>query len=361
MRLRWLSVRDYRNIAHLELTLDEGVNVVSGGNAEGKTNFLESIWMLTGAKSFRTARDAELIRRGQTCARLDAVFYAEQREKKLSLEIDAEGRRISLGGAPFKRAAAFAGCFCCVCFSPDDLFLVSGAPAERRRFLDTALCQIYPSYLQNIRRLARQVAQRNALLKNAAYVGAALDLIESFDEEIAALTAAVTSVRSRYTAQLQEKARRYYETLSGGLEQADFRYGSTVFSDDDYSPQAALAALAAARGDDMRAGFSTIGCHRDELEIRLCGENGRCYSSQGQKRSLVLAMKLAEADIFESIVGEKPVLLLDDVLSELDENRQTFLIDCLGGSQAVITGCDETAIQSRIRARIFRIKGGRLP
>ena len=153
MRLRWLSVRDYRNIAHLELTLDEGVNVVSGGNAEGKTNFLESIWMLTGAKSFRTAHDAELIRRGQTCARLDAVFYAEQREKKLSLEIDAEGRRISLGGAPFKRAAAFRRmtCFWCLAHRPS-----AGAFSIRRSVRSIrAICRISGGWRGRWRRKTR--------------------------------------------------------------------------------------------------------------------------------------------------------------------------------------------------------------
>lgn len=360
MRLISISVSDFRNIESLEIKLDGGVNVICGRNAEGKTNLLESIWMLTGAKSFRTSRDGELIKKGRDFAKIIAAFFSEGREKEIKLSVTSEGREISLNRAPAKRASSFAGTFCCVCFAPDNMSLVSGAPSERRRFLDTSLCQLYPSYIKSLKRMTRLNEQKNSLLKSIRSVPAAFELLEAFDSDLAAVNTEITLARLKYLCELKERAAYYYEILSESREKLDFSYCSTLFGDETPSVDIALKALEKARGEDIKAGYSTVGAHRDELLILLCGQNGRSFSSQGQKRSIVLSMKLAEADIFEKITGERPVLLLDDVLSELDEKRQSFLISCLENTQAVITGCDESSIKSRIKARIFKIEGGKI-
>lgn len=360
MILNEIQIRNYRNIEKISTRLNGGVNVVCGENAEGKTNFLESVWMLTGGKSFRSSRDAELVRHGEEKAVVEAGFFSQQREQQIKLEITGEGREISLNRAPFKRASSFAGCFCCVCFAPGNMALVSGPPSERRRFLDTALCQLYPSYMKNLKRLSRLTAQKNSLLKNSYGVSAALDLIETFDEDLAAMSAEITAARIRYLEMLTKGAADYYATLSSGKESIDLKYRSTLFKESEATYQNAIEAMKKSRADDMRAGFCTVGPHRDEIEISLCGESGKSFGSQGQKRSIVLALKLAEADTFETVTAQRPVLLLDDVLSELDEKRQTFLIDCLRQTQSIITGCDESAIKSRIEAKIFKISGGKL-
>ena len=359
MILKTLDVCDFRNIAKISAAFDGGANVVCGMNAEGKTNLLESIWLLTGAKSFRGSRDSELIKRGCAVSSVDGSFFLEKRIQQIRLTISEAGREISLNKAPLKRASSFAGTFCCVCFSPNDMAIVAGAPSERRRFLDTALCQLYPSYLRALKNLTRLTAQKNALLKSSRSVSAALELVESYDGELAAATAEVTRSRISYLSLLSEKASEYYYLLSGESEQVSLEYTSSIFGG-EISEAAALSAIKKARPADMAAGFCTTGAHRDDIDIKICGVSGRSFGSQGQKRSAVLAMKLAETDVFKKITGERPVLLLDDVLSELDEQRQTSLIQCISGEQAVITGCDETAIRSRIDAKIMHIKGGAL-
>lgn len=359
MKLLSLTAENFRNLDCLSAQFDSGVNVICGANAAGKTNLLESVWMLTGAKSFRTSRDADLIMRGRPGARLTACFYSFSREQNIVFSVNGDGRTISLNKSPEKRASAAAGEFCCVCFSPAHMALVDGAPAERRRFLDTALCQLYPSYLGAAKKYARLVSQKNALLKSCYTVSAACELVDSFDFELAALSQYIVKVRMDYTARINAAAQKYYFVLSGEREQIEIKYASTLFTGEPTAEEAA-AALAKCRAADLKCGFCTVGPHRDELEISLCCESGRQFGSQGQKRSIVLAMKLAEAEEFENISSERPVLLLDDVLSELDEKRQTYLIDCLQNTQTIITGCDEQAIKSRIAAKIFKISGGRL-
>lgn len=359
MKLISLAADNYRNLSGLFTELDEGVNVICGANAAGKTNLLEAVWMLTGAKSFRTSRDADLIMRGRESAVLNAAFYSQSRRQELRLSVTTEGRAISLNKAPETRASAAAGEFCCVCFSPSHMALIEGSPAERRRFLDTALCQLYPAYLGSAKRYARLVNQKNALLKSCYTVSAACELVDSFDDELASLAQYIVKMRIDYTESINRLAKKYYSVLSGEREDIELRYRSTLF---DGNPNVADAAAAFAknRAADLKCGFCTVGPHRDELLISLCSESGRQFGSQGQKRSIVLAMKLAEAEQFEAVSGERPVLLLDDVLSELDEKRQTYLIDCLVNTQTIITGCDEEAIKSRIAAKILKIADGRL-
>lgn len=360
MRLTHLELTDHRNIPHAVLDPDPHLTVLCGPNGQGKTNLLEGIWLLTGGKSFRGAKDAELIRRGCEFSVLEGTVETADSEKEIRLTVGARtsqrpGRTAKLNGVDQGRAAALAGNFQAVVFEPDLLSLVKGGPEGRRRFLDSALCQIYRPYLVALRRYMRLVAQKNALLKSYEITPGGALLLDAYDEQLAQYGGQIMAHRQRFTAALAPAAAANYRDISHGAEELELRYQPCAAGAD---PAAALAErLAAMRQAELRAGFCLTGPHREDLDIRLDGQPARIFGSQGQQRSCVLSMKLAEAAVIGELFGEHPVLLLDDVLSELDDERQTYLLTRMGEHQTIVTTCD-TAAFSRTNGQIVRINGG---
>ncbi len=352
------ALTDYRNIASLTFLPDQGVNVICGDNGHGKTNLLESVFLLTGARSFRGGKDASLIRRACDFSILESAFFSEGRPQGIRMTVSEKGRLASLNKGTEKKAAGLVGHFCCVVFSPEHLELVKGSPENRRRFIDTALCQISPGYLAALKTYTRLLNQRNSLLKDSGYVSAALEMLDIYDGQFAQAAAQLTAARRDFVADLLPVAQASYAQISNGREALDFGYESTLFGDEDADIEIALMVLREARGADQRSGFSTIGPHRDDLQITLNGESARLFGSQGQQRSAVLSLKLAEADLMHKRLGEQPVLLLDDVLSELDPNRQDFLIEKVLGTQAIITCCEPELVIKRADAKVFRMENG---
>lgn len=354
------ALQNYRNIDALEFYPSRGVNVVCGENGHGKTNLLESIFLLTGARSFRGGKDAALIRQGQDFALIESGFFSDGRPQEIRMTLSDKGRAASLNKGTEGKAAALVGNLCCVVFSPEHLELVKGSPEIRRRFLDTALCQMSPTYLSNIKRYNRLVSQRNSLLKDAQYVAAAFEMLDVYDSQFIETASIVTDQRRAFTAELLPLAQRNYAAISGGREQISFSYKSTLFSGDGADFDEGLMTLTAARGDELRMGYCTIGPHRDDLVIQLDGRDAKVFASQGQQRCIVLALKLAEAELMEIRLSERPVLLLDDVLSELDASRQDYLIASLTDTQAVITSCAPELIADRTDAEVFTMMDGQL-
>ena len=323
MRLNRLAVTDYRNLSAAVLEPAPQLTVLCGANGQGKTNLLEAVWLLTGGKSFRGAKDAELIRRGADFAVLEAAFEAGDRPQEIRLTVGAKGtqrpgRTVRLNGADRGRAASIAGTFTAVAFDPNHLSLVKGGPEGRRHFLDAALCQLYPGYLAAERRYLRVVAQKNALLK-------AYDITPGGDVLL---------------DQLAPAAAANYRDISSGAEKLEIQYCPCC---DPGSPEALAAKLREVKNTELRAGFCLTGPHREDLEILIDGQPGKIYGSQGQQRSAVLSMKLAEASVAGEVLGEHPVMLLDDVLSELDDARQTYLLTRIEDKQTFVTTCDSAA------------------
>ena len=360
MRLDRLTVQDYRNLRAATLAPAPRLTVLCGPNGQGKTNLLESIWLLTGGKSFRGAKDAELIRRGQEFAVVEGAFEAGGRPQALRLTVGAKesarpGRRARLNGADRGRAAAVAGTFTAVVFDPNHLSLVKGGPEGRRHFLDAALCQLYPGYLAALRRCARLTAQKNALLKAYDITPGGDVLLDTYNEGLAAAGAEVMRRRAGYLDRLAPLAAANYRDISSGAETLALRYLPCCEPD-----AGALAAkLAAVRTAELRAGFCLAGPHREDIEILLDGQPGKIYGSQGQQRSAVLAMKLAEATVAGDVLGEHPVMLLDDVLSELDDGRQTYLLTRIEDKQTFVTTCDSAAF-ARTNGKLVHIAGGQI-
>lgn len=352
--MKVLSLRHagYRNLEAGVFAPGEGVNVICGKNAQGKTNLLEALWLFTGGRSFRGVRDGDLIRRGEAQAKLALSFYRDDRAQEAALALVGNRRQASLNGVPLRSPGQLVGQVCAVIFSPEHIALVREGPAGRRAFLDGALCQIRPGYARLLGRYQRTLSQRNALLKDIPRHCELEDTLAVWDEKLVQDGARIVAQRTAYLELLGPAAAGQYSGLSHGRETLALSY--------QHSAPDLRAALRAGRRQDIRQGFTGAGPHRDDLNLLLDGENARSFGSQGQKRSIVLALKLGEAAILEARTGEKPLVLLDDVLSELDAGRQEYLLNHLAGCQVFITCC-EPGQAARLRGgRVFAVEAGRV-
>lgn len=362
MRLCSFCVQNFRNITSLSFTPSSALNVICGKNGQGKTNLLEGIWLLSGGKSFRGGKDAELIRRGCESARIDAEIYPAHREEAdkllltVSRSVQNPARASRMGrrnGADPQRASRLAGVFPAVVFAPVHLGLIKGGPEGRRRFIDAALCQLYPGYIEHLRRYTRLLTQKNALLKEDGRPDESL--LEVFDRQLSEAGSALIKKRLAYTKNIAPVAAACYEAISAGRETLTLLYRPSIQNGED--AEAFLFALRNARRADRYARFATAGPHRDDLSVLIDGEEAKVWASQGQQRSAVLALKIAEATEIEHIVKETPVLLLDDVLSELDATRQDFLLNRIEGKQVFVTSC-ETDLFTKTGGLLFEMDSG---
>ena len=361
MRVNKLEFDRFRNLQAGTLVPCENVNVITGENAQGKTNLLEALWLFTGARSFRGAKDKELIRIGEEECRLSLDFFAAGRDQNAVITVKNK-RTAELGGIKLPSAAKLAGVFCGIVFSPAHLSLIKGGPAERRRLVDAAYCQLRPAYVHTLNEYTRILAQRNALCKAQDTSEAADELMELWDRQLAKCGCLIIHARQVYLKRMLPVARKIYEGLSSGKETLWLSYRPTVPITEGMTAAEIAAAfyeqLKASREADRAAGFTTVGPHRDDVEVTVDEKNARSFASQGQQRSAVLAMKLAEATVLEEVTGEKPIALLDDVMSELDTSRQEYILNHLHDWQVFITCCDSTPLFRLIDGREFKMKQG---
>jgi len=369
MYIQEISLHDFRNIESCRLIPCRGVNVICGQNAQGKTNLLEAIWLFTGAKSFRMAKDAQMIRWDSPYADLNLSFFSEKREQTARITISAaERKKIWLNEIEKKSASALIGNFCAVVFSPAHLSLVKGAPAERRRFLDTAICQLHPTYIQTLAGHQRALAQRNALLRDVRYHSELIDTLDYWDSQLVLYGTQIFLRRHQFIRDLSIKAGKIYRGISSDREELTLGYHSVFLPQeetDENSPDFYKEAahryeqmLRAGRRQDLVTGTTAVGAHRDDLLLRLDGMPAREYGSQGQQRSTALALKLGECDLFGEALGEAPVILLDDVMSELDDRRQKYILQNIKDRQVFITCCDGSLFAHSRGACFFRAKDG---
>ena len=355
MRINNLECSGFRNLAPLQIEPSPGINVIYGENAQGKTNLLESIWMCSGMKSFRGAKDAELKGFDTQCAKVRLCYTDLRREHTAELRI-AERRSASLNGVSLPSAAGLIGKFRAVVFSPAFLSIVQNGPAERRRFIDAAVCQLKPAYAQKLADYSRLLRQRNSLLKDIQMETALLDMLDVIDLQMSALAAEITAERTDYLSLLTPHADGIYSGLSGGRETLSFRYLRK--SGDEGSDYQDI--FKANRKTDLVLKSTTAGPHRDDVEICVNGISARLYGSQGQQRSCALTMKLAEASVVKAQTGEEPVTLLDDVMSELDTGRQDYILNHIKSRQVFITCCDPGTVLRLTEGKRFFIQNGQV-
>lgn len=335
MKILRFSWENFRNLPSGEFSPDGRVNVLFGKNAQGKTNLLEAMWLFTGERSFRGAKDAEMIGPLPSEPLLRLNFHGGGREQTAMIRFTEGRRRAEFNGVPKRSCSAMIGAFQAAVFSPEHLSLLQGGPAGRRSFIDAALSQIRPSYAALLAEYGRTLAQRNALLKEIARRPKLLDTLAVWDSRLVRDGEKVSARREEYLMKISGPAARFYSGMCRGKETLALRYEASTrsFAED----------LAACRRTDLLTGHTGVGPHRDDIGVLIDGRDARAYGSQGQKRSAVIALKLAEAEILTQESGETPVIFLDDVLSELDGDRQSFLLQKLDGFQVFLTCCEPPA------------------
>ena len=350
MKILSLSLKNFRNLNEIEISPCGETNVICGENAQGKTNIIEGIWLFTGAKSFRTNKDSDFLRFGSQKAVINLKFLSEGVENEAEITI-TDKRRVVLNQNKLSSPSLMAGKFNAVIFSPTDLKLVSDGPAVRRRFLDTAIGQIFPNYINLLKDYTRAVAQRNKVIKDFKYDSTLSIMLDVFEGEIANLGEKITKYRKKYIEMLNEFLPIIHSGISAGKETLETKYLYSFSGD-------FLSELKNSRQEDMYTGVTSIGPHRDDIDFKINGISARKFGSQGQKRSVALAVKLAEAEVINKNVGEWPVILLDDVMSELDVTRQNYILNHIKGMQSFITCCDDQNVKGLQMGKKFVINNG---
>lgn len=340
MYLKSLELRNFRNYNSLNLEINKGLNIFVGENAQGKTNIVESIYYMSSLKSHRTPRDKDLIKWGKSKAYIKAEIVKNYGETLIEFLLSNEEKKaIKINGVKKTRAVDVLGALNAVIFSPEDLRLVKEGPAIRRKFIDNELNQIRPKYHYAINQYNNCLMQRNALLKSAKYSNSAKNTIEVFSEQLADYGSFITEARYDFIKKLGLISKLMHRKITDGKEDLEIIYlhSSKEFIDKSQIKNELLKYYNEGINDDIARGITQAGPHRDDLTININGMDSRIYGSQGQQRTAALSLKLSELEIIKSEVGEYPVLLLDDVLSELDSGRQNFLLSSLKEIQTVVT------------------------
>ena len=365
MRILDLSLQGFRNYEHFQCDFSSGVNLIVGQNAQGKTNLLEAICYLSRGAAFRTRKEAELIRFGAEFAELQAAVESYGREQTLRAVMFAarRPRQLFLSGVKKASREDLDGVLNTVLFCPEDLSVLKSGAAERRRLLDDALCQLRPKYARALEEYKRLLAQKSAALRERQERPEMLELIPDYNERMAQTGAILITTRARYLRQLAEKAAAHHDAFSGGREALTLQYRTVSTVTDPAAPALTVYGwLREHQQSHYRAELESMQClsgpHKDDFEAALNGIPVRAFASQGQTRTAAVSLKLAERDLFEADTGELPVLLLDDVLSELDADRQDFVLNRIRSGQVFITCCEQDKLTER--GKTIRIEGGRL-
>jgi DNA replication and repair protein RecF len=366
MFLRRLALENYRNFDKIDLTIDQNVNIFIGPNAQGKTNLLEAIYVLALTKSHRTNQDKELIRWDQAQAFMHGEVDKKYGLNKLNLIISQQGKKAKINGLEQKKLSQFIGSLNVVLFAPEDLEIVKGVPGTRRRFLDMEIGQVYPSYLHDIMQYQKILVQRNNFLKQLFQLkNTKDDMLEVWNEQLVSYGVKIIKKRQSFIKKLQIWAEQVHSEITNGREQIRIQYEPSFdlqgSEDETVLFEQFMLKLKQIKEQEIRRGVSLIGPHRDDMLFFINHKEVQTYGSQGQQRTTALSLKLAELELIHQEVGEYPILLLDDVLSELDSYRQTQLIETFQNKvQTFITttGIESVNLNKLSAAAIFQVRNG---
>lgn len=368
MYIKRIELQDFRNYAKLEASFSEKVNIFIGNNAQGKTNLLEGIYMNAMARSFKTSKDKELIRFGREFCRVRITSFYDDDDHVTEIVINKDGRKgVKLDGVRINRTSELLDRIFIIVFSPEDMKIVKDEPEKRRRFIDRELCQVKPGYFSDLSNYKKVLKQRNTYLRESVIEPSILDI---WDRELSRYGAHIIVRRRQFIERIDKISREIHGRISGGRENLGLRYETSFdIPEEDgekkgsylsHVEQAFYDMLVKRRKEDMENRSTGRGPHRDDLKISADDIDLRKFGSQGQQRTAALSLKLSEIRLIEEEMGEKPILLLDDVLSELDNDRQTYLINSLGGNQLFITTADISGkvAKNLPEGKIFKIKAG---
>ena len=347
MRLETLKLRNFRNYEAISLELDPGVNLIVGQNAQGKTNLLEAIGYLGSGKSFRAQKSMEMIRFSQDFAEIEGDLFSQERQQSLRwvLFSGSRPRQIWRNGAKKKTAGEISGVLPTVLFCPEDLMILKMGGAQRRRFVDHGLCQLRPNYDAALGEYNRILEQKNKILKDHFENPALLEILPEYNARLCQVGALLVSYRARFLDSLGKAAANYHGQFSGGAEDFSLEYKTVSTVADPFAPVAQLREdlenhLQSHYRAELESGQCLTGPHKDDFSVSLSGIDLKAYGSQGQTRTAAISLKLAQRELMAREFGEEPVLLLDDVLSELDAGRQDFVLNQIVSGQVFITCCE---------------------
>ncbi|HHU63474.1 MAG TPA: DNA replication/repair protein RecF [Clostridiales bacterium] len=364
MYIELLKLVNYRNYNNLKLDLIPGLNVLVGDNAQGKTNILESIFFSCTGKSHRTSRDRELIRVNKEECFILTELQREEGKNVIEIRLKQQGKKIiKINGVAIRRLSELMGNLNVVIFSPEDLRLIKEGPRERRRFMDIQLCQMRPKYLYNLQQYNRILNQRNTLLKKIQTKAGLKKTLSIWDRQLVTQGCNIIKTRHWFLEKLGDIALNLHSDLTMGRETLNIKYVSSIEYNDLYEiEQSFMKVIEKNRERDIMLGSTQKGPHRDDFDIYINELDLKSYGSQGQHRTAALSLKLSGIDIIKEDVGEYPVLLLDDVMSELDTRRQQMLMSNLSRVQSVVT-CTDLSWTDHARGfdkKIFHVKQGRV-
>ena len=364
MIVRSIALDFFRNYVHLDARFSPEVNVIYGENAQGKTNLLEAVAYLSTASSHRARYDRELIQFGVDHAFVKAEVSARGRDFTLEARLGRGVRRqLYSNGVRLKSAGELSGVLNTVLFCPEDLYLIREGAATRRRFLDGCICQLRPKYAEALAEYRRLYEHKVRILRDWEEHPSLLDTLDEFNLRMAQTGALLIHYRARYCRALAEYAAQAHYECSGQREELELRYQTVSTVHDPFLPQEQLfAALMEHQQSHEQAEIASRLClsgpHKDDLEVLVNGRSARQFCSQGQVRTAALALKLADREIHRNTMGEYPIMLLDDVLSELDPRRQEYVLNRIAGGQVFITCCENDRLDALLSGKVFHIRGG---
>lgn len=370
MTVNHVRIDGFRNLEEVDFIPDPKYNIISGRNAQGKTNLIEAMWIMSGCRSFRGSKEKDYISLNGGKMTAEVKIADSVREQKIRFEMTkgAECRKtIHLNGVKQNGTKPLFDVFKCIAFIPDDTEIVRGSPEKRRNFIDMASSQINPVAVGHLNRHNAVMNQRNALLKEIMQGNAPPDVLEVWDRQASREGAYISFLRNEYVGKINDICGRLYRSISGGEETLGLEYKSNVYKAEDFKKLSLKEAeevyfrkLRETAGYDIRTGTTHAGVNRDDVIIRINGVSAKEFGSQGQVKSTALVMKLAQAEIFMKKSKEPPVVFLDDVMGELDEKRQRFVFGLVSGMQVFITTCNENAILPEIKGKVIYMDGGRI-
>ena len=363
MRVEQMTLRGFRNYEEAAVHFEDGINVISGENAQGKTNLLEAVYLLSGGRSFRTRFDREMIGFDREFAEICADIHAQERQQRIEILLRRGGKKTVTQNRVKKAPSELSETIKAVLFCPDDLNLIRDGAAARRKMMDLAICQLRPGYARLLSDYNRLYENKMRILRDYRDDPAMLDTFDEFSDGLARVSAQMIRFRASFVKRLAAAAAPIHREFSGADEDLELRYTTVSTVTDPLGSEQTiyreiLAHQERHRAAELASGACLTGAHKDDLEISINGRSARSFASQGQTRTAALSLKMAERDIFLDDTGERPLLLLDDVLSELDARRQEFVLNRMGGGQTLITCCEDEQIAQKTGGKVIMIRAG---
>ena len=353
MYIEKIKLQNFRNYEQLELDLNKNINIIYGENAQGKTNIIESIFLCAFGKSFRTSKEKEMIKFNKEKSLVEAFYQKKDRDGKIKIELGNK-KQISLNGIKIKKLSELLGNINIVIFTPEDINILRDGPAKRRRFLDMMIGQLRPNYVYNLNMYTKTIEQRNNYLRQIKEENKPEDMLEIWDEKLAEYGEKVYIYRKEFIEKLYNKINETHGNITDNKETLKIEFISNCDNKEKY-----LKLLKERRKLDIIKGFTTKGIHRDDFVIYINGKEVNIYGSQGQNRTVVLSLKIAELNVIYEEIGEYPILLLDDFMSELDEVRRKNFLNNIKNTQVILT-CTEKIDLPEVEYNLYNIRKGEI-